>query len=258
MKPFVTPPIRALFFGPPGSGKSVVAATACDDNRMGNVLYCDWEGNTAPFQSKLVSCTIEQIENKEWKPEQGKLNHIPFSKYKEFPDVVDVALDMGDDFPFETIIIDSIGFLNDKKWDIEQGKQIKKHNGDWKKGSYDIYGEVTATMRQDFQRLSSTGLNFVIICHSKEKLDAESGITMIQPRFTGDLQSTIPGGTNISGYIQATKEPRVRRMFFSPTNKLESVKNIYEFNDEDYLEWKKGDPFFTMLLDSIKIPKRGV
>ena len=251
--------LKLLLFGTPGSGKSTFTGSGCGDPRLGTVAFIDYEGNTAPIASKMSPFTMEEWASKDWKPDPKKLNSIRFTKFGQINAFLNQLLDEIDKngkSKFDTVVLDSLGALTVKKYDVELDKAKKKYGeSEWRKGSYDIYGNVSTEIRQIIEEFIDTGLNLIITCHSKEEKDEQTGLIKVCPELTGMLKTGIPGRMNLSGLIMSTKDPYTRKMCVQQTNQVDCVKDTFEETQLGAeIQWKKGEPIFPMVLDRIGFP----
>jgi len=156
--------LKLLLYGPSGVGKTSLAGTALDDERMSPVLFVDSEGGLASIgwrkperlPSTNVRATLRML-RKHF--EQGGLSR--------------------DGTPYRTIVIDSLSDLAERLTrELATGELMERQ--DW--GRYDNY------MRDFVRYLCDLPVHLIVTCTERENTDG----TWIEPGIKGSIRSSIP------------------------------------------------------------------
>ena len=61
---FIEDAIKALWYAPPGHGKTTLLGTAVNDERVSPMLLLEFEGGTRSIQSKIRKIKLEELEKR--------------------------------------------------------------------------------------------------------------------------------------------------------------------------------------------------
>lgn len=221
--------LHLLLYGPPGSGKTVIAHTlprtrTLDlDDGMQSVEWAVREGIIDRDLSDIVKATILP-------PMDDRKNNV----LQEAMDQVDEWMEEEDEW--DTIIVDSASALTESSMilGMREGKRLGVSK------SYDgIRGGLTArAMRQQdwgaasslFEKfvkyLKTLGKNIVIICHEYHNTNSDGGTISIDPMVIGQLRQRLPAMFDEVWYV-STKGSRkkVKRELQTEPDSLRQCKS---------------------------------
>lgn len=200
------PPLRACLFGPPGAGKTVLAAGAPKP------LLMDVEGGARSLMNheSLRDTTV-----------------LPISAYKEIEEVIwEFREDEALKEKYETLIIDTGTELQAMLLSqILKEKNLKDSSRNAYAAQQLDYKENTEMLRRLIVALRDLQMHVIIIAHSIEDKDESDGRIYTRPAFTPKLAGTVKGLMDVQGYLTAgaNKQGDVERFLqVHPANNVQA------------------------------------
>lgn len=191
-------------YGPSGVGKSSLALTASKTNR---ILYIDLEG----VYGQIVEAISDLIDEKNitaWRPTSiRQVIELVCS-----PDVRN----------FDLTIIDSASFLTEN--------QFVEERGDYK-DPRKLYGNLIDDFAELLKEIQQRSLNVLILCHSSEAKDEETGVDMHYP--TTKTKKLTQGMMNRSTNIIFMETVQVK-------DESGERKNVYRLHCDRFSMYAKG------------------
>lgn len=200
-----TPPLRACLFGPPGGGKTTLAATAPKP------LLLDVEGGAR----SLLNI-----------PELRDTVVLPISSYGEVEDVI-WEFRESDSLKeeYETLILDTGTELQA----MLLSEILKnKHQKDSSRNAYAAqqldYKENTEMLRRMIVAFRDLHMHIIIVAHSIEEKDESDGRIYTRPAFTPKLAGTVKGLMDVQGYLTADVNKEGERKHFLQVHPANNVQ----------------------------------
>lgn len=201
-----TPPLRTCLFGPPGGGKTTLAATAPKP------LLLDVEGGARSLLNMpgLRDTTV-----------------LPIASYQEVEDVIwefreSAALKE----EYETLILDTGTELQAMLLsEILKDKNRKDSSRNAYAAQMLDYKENTEMLRRMVVAFRDLHMHIILIGHSIDDKDESDGRIYTRPAFTPKLAGTIKGLMDVQGYLTAdvTKEgERTHYLQVHPANNVQA------------------------------------
>lgn len=176
--------LNALFFAPPGTGKTRLIGTAQDDPRTSPMVLVDFEGGT----STLAGKDIKILTVRDW----GDFWNM-------------IAYLRSGDHPFKSVGVDSISeshiFALLRQLDTPgKSRRIDDllEQGD--------YGIALVQMRRLLRAFRDLPIHFMATAMVKEGIDPMIG-TVYKPSLVGALADEAPGIFDVVGYLATTQIP---------------------------------------------------
>lgn len=244
----------ALFFGPPGCGKTWLCGTTVDVPEMSPVLLIDNDGGSRTVRGKpqFKGITI-------WRVYEFEAYNQVYAKILEDPK------------RFKTIIIDNLGALYNMIMDMEMEEVCKNDQSREpdvpSPREYMICRGIVRKLIKFFSDLSEQGINVILTCHVEMDKSEMDKIKKIRPALAGKLAFEIPGSLAIVGYMtgemvrqtqsfgskrqqEEVTQPKItRRVVFQPHN------NIDAKDQSDTLGFEMIDPTMLKIAQAIGISK---
>lgn len=200
---------RALIYGPIGVGKTTLAA------QWPGPIFLDWDRGTHTLKHQKGFDDVRVAAPSE------------FSEGAQFLDgVVKGKIDC------ETVIIDTMTMMQNRYL-----RQLAIEANAKEPAKYDIdvnsqrdYGKATNAIWKILWYYRELPKNLIVIAHSKEETNEQTGQFTIRPDITPKLCNIICGMMDIVGYYQMAPNPQkdgcVRQLIVAPTNKLVAKNRI--------------------------------
>lgn len=179
--------LKMLIYGPPGAGKTVLAATAADVPEMAPVLYVDVEGGTRSIRDKQVDV----------------LRVKSFSELLQLLDVLRTG-----HHKYRTVVIDSLTEVQK----LNMYEIMKKVVGQDPSRDPDIpalrdYGKNSEQIRRlirGYRDLTNTHVIFTAL--ASESKDEKTGVVKVYPALSGKLASEVPGFLDVVVYLSVAEQ----------------------------------------------------
>lgn len=200
---------KALFYGPIGVGKTTLAATFPDP------VFLDWDRGTHTLKK------------------QAGFENVKVASPNTFADASTFLLEAAKGkIECKTVVIDTMTMMQAKLLE-----QLAKEANAKEPAKYDIdinsqrdYNKATNAIWKALWYYRELPLNLVVIAHSKEETNDQTGQFTIRPDVTPKLSNIICGMMDIVGYYQMAANPQkdacLRQLIVSPTNKLVAKNRI--------------------------------
>lgn len=223
-----------LLYGPAGSGKTPIAATAVNSERFGYpMLYVDAEAGTK---------SISHYDN------------IDFVDVSNWAHVDNIMNELGKGTnPFKCVVFDNISELRE----IHMQTAVRPPGG---KPQIQHWGENTTGILQWIRKCRdmsrTTGITFILIAWDTDVNDEFSGVLEKNLNLTPSLRDTVPGIIDLIGYIEVERDG-TRIINFQQSRRLVSKfrRNRSENAIQIPLQIAVRDPDMPVLADLLDVLK---
>ena len=179
--------LKMLVYGPPGAGKTVLAASAADVPQMAPVLFVDIEGGVRSIRDKQVDLL----------------------RAKSFTEIVQLLefLRAGK-HEYKTVVIDSITEVQKlNMYEIMRKVMVQDPSRDPDMPSLREYGKNTEQIRKLIRGYRDlTNVHTIFTALASEFKDERTGIVKTVPALSGKLASEIPGFLDIVVYLSVAEQ----------------------------------------------------
>jgi len=176
-------PNSVIFYGPPGGGKTWLAASAAEVKAFGKVLIIDTEGST---YGTLVGF------------DDANIDIFPISDIDTFDDLLD-ALVTGD-HEYGTVVLDTIDVLQGMYIDKAMAEAQAKAGADKEPNTMGAWGKVRAWTVGVMDKLNRADFLSIVVAHQVED-KLESGRLMTRIALAGAAKEIVAGRADIVGYV---------------------------------------------------------
>lgn len=242
----VSTPQLGILYGPPGGGKSYLAASAAEVDGLWPVLIIDVEGSTQGTLNGLPKDRIDIIRPQE-------LEDVSVEKRYEFVMYTLNEL-LTKEHKYKTVIIDTADVL------MEMGLDHYDKPGDgfhkWNKIHSDLTSPPTKADFGLFHRMKTAPFLGLLVIHDKREQDSEGVAMATTFMWQGQGQNKIGGipdfvgyvtrDTNVQGVSKSTLQTasstrsQAKNRFGWPAKVVEpSMKKLYDFIKENNSESEK-------------------
>ena len=242
-------PVKALFYGEAGIGKTVLLCSGAADPRIGPELLLNLESGLLSVQSKVETVgegkdtfTLEEVMTP---PEKGKVKAVKITNPDQLMRVLDGLYDMPHEY--KTVMIDSLTELNYNNLSDVVLNNTK--NIDHDIPTIQDYGKSAAQMRRIIRYFRDLPMNVIfsaLVQTNKNELTGE--ITNL-PSLTGKLSLEVPALLDIVGYMTMKKiEGEFHRvLWFQPYDNAIAKDRSEGGKLGDFME----DPTLPKIFDSL-------
>lgn len=178
--------LNALFYGPPGAGKTHLAGTAEDSKLTSPVLFLDVEGGTATIRTRS-GIDVKRIRSLKQLEETYNDLYLSIENKRIY---------------YKTVVIDSLSELTD----VDMRSIMKDAYGrnpdkvDPDVPSQREWGKARAHMRTIVRAFRDLPCN-TIFTAQVATIQEEGQPTVYMPGFAGKLRTELPGFMDIVGYL---------------------------------------------------------
>lgn len=177
-------PNSVIFYGPPGGGKTWLAASAAEVKDFGKVLIIDTEGST---YGTLVGFDDKNIDI------------FPIADIDTFDDLL-LGL-VTEEHEYGTVILDTIDVLQGMYIDKVMAEADAKAAADHKEpNTMGAWGKVRAWTVGVMDKLNRADFISIVVAHQVED-KLESGRLMTRIALAGSAKEIVAGRADIVGYV---------------------------------------------------------
>lgn len=195
-----------LIFGPPGVGKTTLAATAQESELGSDAILFELDPNG--FES------ITDVDIPIWpSPEDGEVT------YNDFRAIIDKLVAAKDKGPFKTIILDSISAIY---YDLILCKLTGSREKQPTQAQWGEANRIMIKLMMDLLTLTKFGINVIFIGHSMDSQDEESTIKYLAGTPKG--RDEILRNIGRVGYYDYDRRGEKRILTFKKQRKVEGPK----------------------------------
>lgn len=185
MGPVVSKPDNKswLIYGPPGAGKTRLAASCSEVEALSPVLVVDFEAGSSSIENIYNGDTIDVIRPSNWEEAKAVLEAL-----------------LNEDHGYKTLVLDTVG----KMMDFMEKELDKKAS----KNKYEKWAALADNTLDFIDLLHRSGLNVIVLAHTESEKDELTGKITTAPYFLGRKTGKEgPKIFDIIGFLYVTKHP---------------------------------------------------
>lgn len=179
--------LKMLIYGPPGAGKTVLAATASEVPEMSPVLYVDVEGGTLSIRDK-------------------KVDVLRIKTFTELAQLLEVL--RSGHHNWRTVVIDSLTEVQKlNMYEVMKKVVAQDPSRDPDMPGLREYGKNAEQIRRlirGYRDLANTHVIFTAL--ASEVKDEKTGVVKVYPALTGKLATEIPGFLDVVAYLSVAEQ----------------------------------------------------
>lgn len=206
---------KIMIYGDPGSGKTLLAATAEDVERMRPILFIDIEGGTKVFKRKYPGIQVVRPRNR-----FNRQGVLVSTAWNQFRDIVEAGTT---DTRHNTWIVDSVSELYALAMEDTMRELVedKPHRDLWVPDKRE-YNRVSAQVAQEIRKLIHLPKHIILTAIRDTRTTQEGVIVAHTPVLAGKLAFRVAGFPDELVYLYTeTKGTEVTRKLLSqPANKF--------------------------------------
>lgn len=217
----LTHPELVVFYGPPGGGKTYLAASVSEVDSLYPVLIVDTEGSTAGSVAGF---------------DDDRIDILPVSDHATFEQITEALLTRP--HKYKTVIIDT--------FDVAQERAIEVFQEENETDGFAAWREVKAWTNRKARDFKSASFLGILVFHQSEERTDSGLVTGRKLSLQGSAKETMPGIPDVVGWVtrKADKDGHeVSTVKFAPDPKL-ATKNRFGLPDKmedvrmtDIYEW---------------------
>lgn len=199
--------INALFYGEPGVGKTVLAASSSVVEGMYPVLVIDVEGGTFSLRDRYPNVDVVRV--KKWQDIQAVYNAL-FDQSKkgkcEYKTIILDSLTEIQKFSMEQIMIEVVRKDSDRDRDVPSMRE---------------WGINLEQIRRLVRAFRDLPINCLFTSLAKTDKDDRSGMIMTKPSLSGKMGNEVAGFVDLVAYMYTKiKDGKVERFLLTqPTDR---------------------------------------
>lgn len=193
------PKTKALIYGAPGVGKTLLAASAQSHPQMAKVLYANIDGGLITVASRegILEAPISNVDELE------ELQGMAARGAKELEGVNTLVIDSGTEL------------LENYLREIAAREAKRNKNRDIDKNQIEDYGEATAKLNRIFRWCRDLPLHVIMTAHEKverkivdtrKQSKHDAPVLAVRPKFTDKLGTSIMGCFDYVWYMYIDNE----------------------------------------------------
>jgi len=222
--------LNMVIFGPPGCGKTTLAASIKEAQPDGQILL---------FDTDLGRESVEDLD----------VEYLLPTSWDELRSYLDLAISLREDSPYKTYIFDSLSSI------YYEHLVPKVAGGELKRFELQHYLEaqrILAKFVRDAKSLREYGINTIFTAHQKEITDGTINVRLALPE---GIRNEILLCVNHVGYLGRGKDNKTRELWFEPPTKRHEGPKIRQTRSKGTVPSVMPDPTMKKFLEALKKEK---